>query len=125
VNPEIKERWVDALRSGQYEQGHSYLRNKADKLCCLGVLCELAAGDGIIDSWQLANETWSYGNRDGDNSNHRLPDAVMEWAGLRPNTSPEVYVPLPDRPGQRELLTILNDHGKPFTWIADVIEASL
>jgi hypothetical protein len=43
--PELKARWVAALRSGKYEQGEEFLRNNG-KYCCLGVLCELA---GIVN----------------------------------------------------------------------------
>ena len=32
--------WVDALKSGNYKQGISYL-NKKNKFCCLGVLCDV------------------------------------------------------------------------------------
>lgn len=41
MNPELKAKWVAALRSGKYEQGHEYL-NKDGKFCCLGVLCDVA-----------------------------------------------------------------------------------
>lgn len=33
-------KWVDALRSGEYEQGRRYLR-LGNKCCCLGVGCEV------------------------------------------------------------------------------------
>ncbi len=33
-------KWVEALRSGKYQQGRQYL-NKDGKFCCLGVLCEI------------------------------------------------------------------------------------
>lgn len=36
----LKATWVEALRSGEYEQGELYLR-KDGRHCCLGVLCEL------------------------------------------------------------------------------------
>jgi hypothetical protein len=37
---EIKEKWLTALRSGEYTKGTKYLcKNK--KYCCLGVLCEI------------------------------------------------------------------------------------
>jgi hypothetical protein len=36
----LKQRWVEALRSGEYEQGAGALRN-GDKFCCLGVLCDI------------------------------------------------------------------------------------
>lgn len=45
MSPELKTRWLEALRSGEYKQGRAYLR-KDDKFCCLGVLCDL------IDSTQ-------------------------------------------------------------------------
>ncbi len=52
MNPEVKARWVAALRGGEYTQdkytqGKSSLRNKYDELCCLGVLCDLAGKDGL------------------------------------------------------------------------------
>ncbi len=41
MDAELKTKWVEALRSGEYEQGIMYLRRDG-KHCCLGVLCELA-----------------------------------------------------------------------------------
>jgi hypothetical protein len=41
VNPEVKTKWVAALRSGEYKQGRGLLRNGAGQYCCLGVLCEI------------------------------------------------------------------------------------
>jgi hypothetical protein len=44
MNPEIKQLWIDALRSGQYKQGRGKLKTETDGVCyycCLGVLCEL------------------------------------------------------------------------------------
>ena len=48
MNPEIRARWVAALRSGAYEQGTSRLRDASDRRCCLGVLCDLAEQDGVV-----------------------------------------------------------------------------
>lgn len=40
---EVKEKWLKALRSGEYKQGRNTLYNPdTDQYCCLGVLCELA-----------------------------------------------------------------------------------
>ena len=47
MNKEVKKKWVDALRSGEYAQGRSSLRDH-DEYCCLGVLCELAVKEGVI-----------------------------------------------------------------------------
>jgi hypothetical protein len=41
----LKRKWVEALRSGEYEQGQGKLRkveNGRTYHCCLGVLCEVA-----------------------------------------------------------------------------------
>jgi len=44
INVELKNKWLAALRSGDYVQGNTFLL-KDGKYCCLGVLCELAAKD--------------------------------------------------------------------------------
>jgi hypothetical protein len=46
MDKEVKEKWVKALRSGEYTQGHDYLCRTNDMtgknhFCCLGVLCEV------------------------------------------------------------------------------------
>lgn len=41
MDAQLKAKWVEALRSGEYRQGTMYLRREG-KHCCLGVLCELA-----------------------------------------------------------------------------------
>lgn len=41
----LKTKWLEALRSGKFEQGHkqlAYSKNKVNHYCCLGVLCEVA-----------------------------------------------------------------------------------
>ncbi len=40
MKKELKKKWIDALRSGKYEQGQYCLRNIKDKYCCLGVLAD-------------------------------------------------------------------------------------
>lgn len=47
MDPELKARWIEALRSGEFEQGYSLLKyssgnaGESPKYCCLGVLSEL------------------------------------------------------------------------------------
>lgn len=51
MSPELKAKWVAALRSGEYKQGREVLRN-GDQFCCLGVLCDiigLEVLDGVYD----------------------------------------------------------------------------
>lgn len=44
LDPQIKAKWLEALRSGKYEQGEGRL-NKDNQFCCLGVLCDLIKDD--------------------------------------------------------------------------------
>lgn len=39
---EFKQKWVAALRSGEYKQGQSLLLNGDNEYCCLGVACKVA-----------------------------------------------------------------------------------
>lgn len=43
VDRELVQKWVAALRSGEYKQGYGRLHlAKDNSFCCLGVLCEVA-----------------------------------------------------------------------------------
>ena len=41
----VKERWLAALRSGDYKQGKDSLKTEANTFCCLGVLCDVVKDD--------------------------------------------------------------------------------
>jgi hypothetical protein len=43
MNPDIKQKWVEALRSGKFKQCRKVLRNDAGEMCCLGVLREIVS----------------------------------------------------------------------------------
>lgn len=45
MKPEIKKIWIEALRSGKYQQGQGALK-EGDSFCCLGVLCDLYDSTG-------------------------------------------------------------------------------
>jgi len=47
--PEVKAKWLDALRSGRYEQGSSCLRDEGNHYCCLGVLVDIVDPSGWSD----------------------------------------------------------------------------
>lgn len=110
MKADIKQRWVEALRSGQYKQGRGFLkRNNA--YCCLGVLCELHRQDFPNKGWQLNNQhggQFSYSLR---NAVNYPPEEVSDWAGL----GPSVY----------NLLADANDSGADFPTIASLIEEML
>ena len=116
MKPEIKQRWVEALRSGNYEQAHGCLYKPHDEAyCCLGVLTDLAIAEGAVP------HNWARYAGMGS-----LPSDVRDWAGLEHNDptvskEPGDTVVAKGQPGKR-FLSGLNDEGKTFAQIADLIE---
>lgn len=47
MNKEYKDKWVVALRSGQYKQSQKALRDEYG-FCCLGVVCDIIDPTGWI-----------------------------------------------------------------------------
>ena len=127
MNQDIKQRWIDALRSGQYKQGIGFLRNAQDQFCCLGVLCDLYvkenAKPGSDDDWEEGSEYNAY-----DYCLYgvlgALPEAVMQWAGV---DSMNPLARYPNLPNHRfTTLAALNDSQQvTFDDIAAVIEEQL
>lgn len=116
MKPEIKAKWVAALRSGEYEQGKGALRTANDKFCCLGVLCDIHAREtGVAWSDTDSIYPWAYLTED-----LALPKEVMAWAGLS-NYNPKLG----------EATCASHNDGavtcvkKSFSEIADLIEANL
>lgn len=114
MKPEIKEKWLEALRSGRYTQARENLK-KVDaqgrtSYCCLGVLSEIMevpskpryAGDRV-KSFQYPGYTSASGYPD--------PDWAREVCDL---TNDEMYT-----------LAEKNDSGDSFEMIADYIEEKL
>jgi len=128
MNPEIKAQWVEALRSGDYMQGHNALR-RGDKFCCLGVLCDLAVKTGVVDVVDVVGKgsMYFYGTDKLKHHGYFLPPAVQEWAGLDDESPKVVCDPLIDveRIDGRAALANLNDSNMPFSAIADLIEEQL
>jgi len=116
MDSNVKSLWLEALRSGKYEQGVHTL-NSHGKFCCLGVLCEIAIDSGVVDK----QETDSYVIYDGYAIN--LPSAsVIVWADL-PGKVPDPEVTVD---GNLINLTTINDSGDyNFNQIADIIEEQL
>lgn len=139
MNEDIKERWLEALRSGvlpdgtEVEQTTRYLRVDDDDVvrsCCLGVLCEIAVADGVVTRENGGDVVGYTSTSDRyDHSSTVLPVAVIKWAGLNYDeenkfNSKEVEVNAIGK--ENNLLTALNDNeGYTFEQIADVIEEQL
>jgi hypothetical protein len=121
MNPDIKVRWVEALRSNNYKQAKGYLKTE-DGFCCLGVLCDIAVQDGVIAApIKLEGQ---YGEPDhygyGSGKTGELPEEVADWAGL------DSYNSLV-REGESltSLVELNDDYGYEFKQIAQLIEEQL
>ena len=118
MNPLIKAKWVSALRSGEFKQGTMQLRTLDDKYCCLGVLCELAVREGVIDpplpgvQGQFTDAYYFDGNK------NYVPLAVRQWAGLEDSVG-GYHV---EGVETEQVLAVNNDASMPFPQIADIIE---
>ena len=118
----IMKKWVKALRSGEYDQGTGCLAQEDEsgnhQFCCLGVLCNIMqeeTGELKIGNYQsgLTNAyVYSYDDEVGV-----LENKVMEWSGIKDNNGAFKY-----KNNHSVDLASLNDKGKTFEEIADIIE---
>lgn len=102
--------WVEALRSGKYEQTTGMLRDNGN-YCCLGVACDISK----LGEWIDDDEYQVRGERAYDNV---LPNEVRNWLGLADDgggfDSPDDI---------NSALWRSNDNGASFSLIADIIES--
>lgn len=109
MDPTWKKKWVDALRSGEYEQGQGGLRSTTDKFCCLGVLTDLCIKEGLAEDWEIGDECWW----EAEGYAGYTPPSVHEATGAGFSSS---------IPGMGHLATLNDDVGLSFEEIADLIE---
>lgn len=112
MNKKIMQKWVKALRSGTYAQATDTLVTNDDRFCCLGVLCNLAAEDGQGE-WVPRDNTWAFQAKYTSDTS-ALPDDIKYWADMGSNDGT-----LKDF---HKSLAEMNDAGKTFLEIADIIE---
>ena len=115
MNPEVKAKLVDALRSGRYQQGQEMLKDgfSSDEplYCCLGVLTDLYAKEKKID-FRRAGSSSGTGT---------MPSRkVCKWAGIP-------YDDGSDYSSESVTLKLakMNDNDKSFKQIAAYIERYL
>jgi hypothetical protein len=120
MHPELKKKWLEALRSGEYKQGQGCLRkstSEGDKFCCLGVLTDIVIknnlaplhwasrpeGHHVVEGGKLLTAMW-------------LPSEVVILADI----SPLGAIPYGDH--RHDTLANWNDYGATFEKIAKIIE---
>lgn len=129
---EIRERWVEALRSGRYKKTSGALGRLdqdtgEEKFCAYGVLCELAVMDGVVvrsddDAFRMRQVRFYYRSpRSGESSLTDPPKSVLDWAGIAATCSRVV-----DEDGNAyDVITLNDNYGKPFDEIAKLIDSDV
>ena len=144
---ELLNKWIDALRSGEYEQGNGVLclesATEPEKLfhCCLGVLCEVAGlnREVICDGEFVSNVDVSTING-GEHVTHEAGppylnpdrDGYLHYYSLNPACRGDEVLPEDFRSDQgislsmQQTLTEMNDAGyASFDDIADMLEQAV
>lgn len=136
MKPEIKRRWVAALRSGKYKQGEGSLctageTGAADTYCCLGVLCDLHHNSLRRKHKKgIRSAADSGANVLFDGGENYPTDATLVWAGLTDVADKDNDVPV-NAFNRVTKLSILNDGNgdlwkrQTFKQIAKIIEKQL
>lgn len=112
MNQTIKEKWITALRSGEYKQGKDVLRS-GDEFCCLGVLCDLICPHG----WSERESSTYVEGTMKPCTEHLLTQKVLPHGSILGVSG--LY-----RSDARELAD-MNDCGVSFIRIAKYIEENL
>lgn len=139
MKQEIAERWIAALRSGQYRQSVNYLthlsgpRDEHGRItcshCALGVLVDLYQNEtGELNPWpNIDGDAVSYQDDvTGRYSALDMPSQVMRWAGMRNNRGTfkdALLVSVDEGSVLCYSVVALNDEARlDFNQIADIIE---
>lgn len=121
MNKEIKARWIEALRSGNYEQGKYYLR-RGDSYCCLGVLCDIVK-DEVNYNWMPVQDSMGTLYK-FDEADEILPKVVADYADLQ--LSPKIEIPSSlanfVQTNTMEIAVLNDSEDYSFDELADLIE---
>lgn len=109
MDPEIKKKWVSALRSGKYPQNHGALRYEGS-FCALGVLCDVVLPSG----WEAPHYDPKY------------PDSTYTHCGRREMPGAKLFdVAKLSRDRAGDVIVLNDEEELSFDEIADFIEKEL
>lgn len=107
MKAELRQKWIDALRSGKYTQCTGKLvRNPSEErlsYCCLGVLCDVAGFKRVGDTFEMDMVTTLHFD---------LTDKALEHFNMKRSQS-------------ACLVSLNDDEGQSFEDIADYIEKEI
>ena len=120
MKKEIADKWIKALRSGQYKQGLNYLNENNTNFCCLGVLCEIALSEGLniskvgkLKCQPAPEESYIY-EYNGDMQNLHI--SIIVWGDMHIDKSINEHTCI------GELISMNDNQGCSFEEIAKFIE---
>lgn len=114
MNKELKQKWLAALRSGEYKQGEGKLYNPLDNsYCCLGVLCDLVRDPK--EDWQKCENQYMITINDIEIGQNGW--AMSFGDGPIPDGFPLAW--------HQKRIAVRNDDGQTFEQIADWIDENL
>lgn len=120
ANKERVKLLVDALRSGDFKQARNRLRDDDNKMCCLGVACEVARISDAVGYW--SNRAFVLSSASYDYSTSTLPSGVAEWYGFS-DIDPDLDRVDTDGYSRTVSATTMNDEDQAdFKTIADAFE---
>ena len=133
MRKEVMVKWIKALRSGKFKQGFGTLKQFNNKgqaqHCCLGVLCELYNQQMKKNKKKTLSETtwdndsdFSHGYVKFGNKKEDLPKEVKDWAGIKNSLGKFKTNEVDEYGDNEECLADLNDTGRKFKTIANIIE---
>lgn len=117
MNPEVKQIFLEALRSGDYWVGRLFLNVNNKHFCALGVLCELAVKAGITQ--KFTKEYAHYYGTESKKLKSALPIAVQKWAGLKDELGSF------DADSPNMSIAGVSDYHQDFNVVADYVERYL
>ena len=111
MDAQLKQKWIQALKSGEYQQGQQVLCSDDDRFCCLGVLAKVAGAD--YEPSHGSKVPFLDGNPVFDRNKDGSPTGYLRDGGFGLSQK------------QQEALIDLNDGGSAFPRIADYIESNI
>jgi hypothetical protein len=106
MDKQLKQKWIKALRSGQYQKTSGDLHD-GERFCALGVLCDVQGAE-----WQIRNDGYTYYPK-----GCRIPLKRLLPNKYRDGLDAETEM----------RIAVMNDHYRQnnFSMIADYIEKNL
>jgi len=105
----LQTKWLEALRSGRYEQGQGRLR-RGNTFCCLGVGCDVAIKEELVDgTWRVDANYYFFEVVGYLDCSHVLSYELIDLFGI-------------DSDIHDRLISMNDDDERSFAEIADYLE---